>query len=60
MLTFPLILLAVSVGVVLAALDGPYPHSTARTERASLLIMVLGAVTMTAGGALIVRGWLPG
>ena len=52
--------LAVSVGVVLAALDGPYPRDQARIERASLLIVVACAATTVAGGALLLRGLLLG
>jgi hypothetical protein len=60
MITLPIVLLAVSVGVVLAALDGPYAFSKAHTERVSVLLVAVGAATVAAGGAVLVRDWLLG
>lgn len=60
MIPLAFVVLAVSVGVVLAALDGPYPRDQARIERASLLIVTACAATTVAGGALVLRGLLLG
>ena len=64
MITFlvvlPVVFLAVAVGVILAALDGPYAPDKARTERVSVLLVAVGAATITAGGAFIMRDWLLG
>jgi hypothetical protein len=60
MITVLVVLLAVSAGVVLAAVDGPYAFDKARTERVSVLVVAFGAVTMAAGGAFVMRDWLLG
>ncbi|MEU4215171.1 hypothetical protein [Actinoplanes sp. NPDC026623] len=58
MIAIPVVLLAAFIGVVLAAVDGPYPHDKARIERLSFLLLVAGALTMTGGGVYAARGLL--
>jgi hypothetical protein len=58
MIALPVVILAALIGVVLAAVDGPYAHDKARIERISLLLLVAGALTMTGGGVYVARGWL--
>lgn len=56
----PVLFLAFAVGVALAALDGPYAHNAARTERVSVLVLAAGAATIAACGAFVARDWLLG
>ena len=60
MIAIPVVLLAVSVGVVLAALDRPEAFSKKHTERMSVLLVAVGAATLAAGGTMLVRDWLLG
>ena len=56
----PVVLLAVAVGVVLAALDGPCADNKALADRVSVLLVAVSTATMAAGGALVMRDWLLG
>jgi hypothetical protein len=58
MIAIPVVLLAASIGVVLAAVDGPYAHDKARIERISLLLVVVGALTLAGGGVFVAHGLL--
>lgn len=60
MIAVPIAALALAVGVVLAAIDGPYAHNEERTRWFSVLLLAVGAATVAAAGALAMRGWLPG
>jgi hypothetical protein len=50
--------LAATVGVVLAAVDGPYPHDRKLIERICVLLLTVGAAIMVVIGTFTVRGSL--
>ena len=52
------LVLAAVVGVVLAAVDSPYPHDRKLLDRASIVVLAAGAAVMVAAGAFMVRGLL--
>jgi hypothetical protein len=58
MLALLLFGLAAIVGVVLAAVDGPYPHDRKLIDRISILILATGTALVVAAGTLLVRGSL--
>ena len=53
MIALPILVLAAIVGVVLAAVDGPYPHDKKLIDRISVLVL---AATAVMAGAFLVRG----
>jgi hypothetical protein len=58
MIALPIFLLAAFVGVMLAAVDGPYPVDRKRVERISVWVLGAGATVLVAAGGLMMRGWL--
>jgi NADH:ubiquinone oxidoreductase subunit K len=60
MMIFPVFLMALAIGVVLAAFDNPYASDTARTERLTVLVLRIGAAAVAVCGALVMGDWLLG
>lgn len=58
MIALPIFLVAAVVGVVLAAVDGPYPHDKKLIDRVSIVLLAVGAAVVVAVGAFLVRGSL--
>ena len=48
---------AVGVGALLAAYDSPRAEGDRRAERASVVVLAIGAATVVAGVAQAVVGW---
>jgi Na+/glutamate symporter len=55
MIALPIFVLAAVVGVVLAAIDGPYAHDRKLIERISALILGASSTVIVAVAALVVR-----
>jgi len=58
MIAIVFFVLAAIVGVVLAAVDGPYPHDRKLIDRICTLALTVGAAVMVVVGALVVRSSL--
>lgn len=58
MIALLIFVLAATVGVVLAAVDGPYPHDRKLMDRISMMILAAGTALAVAAGAFLVRGLL--
>jgi hypothetical protein len=58
MIALPILVLAAIVGVVLAAVDGPYPHDKKLIDRISVVVLAAGAAVVVMAGAVMVRGLL--